>query len=120
MASLFAATLLLQTGVAAFADGDGPWTTNHPFAWGVASFPFRMLTGTAGAGFGALAGSAKGIVDTERKFSEHTFGEADKNPFMVPVGIAGAVVAVPVGVITGAPPGIVEHATKGYEYWDRF
>jgi hypothetical protein len=119
-AALFAAAMMLQVGAVSFAEDNGPWTTNHPFVWGVGSFPFRLLTGGVGAGFGAVAGGAKGIVETERKFAENTWGEADKNPLMVPVGLVGTVVAVPVGIIMGAPQGAVKMGTQGYNWWNRF
>ena len=120
-AALCAAVLLLSPMGAAFAEEEhGPWTTNHPYAWGVGSFPFRLLTGTVGAGAGAIGGGIKGIVETERAFAENTFGEADKNPLMVPVGLVGAVVAVPVGIITGAPKGAYNLGKTGYNWWNRY
>ena len=66
---------------------------------------------------GAVAGGLQGIVDTEQKFAEHTFGQADENPMMLPVGLVGAAVAVPIGFVTGAPKGMVEWGQKGYEMW---
>lgn len=119
-AALFAAVVLTSQFGAAFAEDKGPWTTDHPYAWGVGSFPFRMVTGVVGGGMGAVAGSAKGIVETEKKFSENTFAQANKNPLMIPVGLVGAVVAVPVGVITGAPSGAFTAAKTGFTWWDRY
>ncbi len=120
-AALLAAALCTQVGSAAFAeDEQGPWTKDHPYAWGVASLPFRATTTGVGLAFGSLAGSAKGIVETEQKFAEHTWGEADKNPLMVPVGLVGSVVAIPVGVVMGLPQGAAKGAAAGYKWWDRF
>ena len=53
-----------------------------------------------------------------QNFAEHTFAEVDENPLMLPVGIVGAVVAVPVGFLVGAPKGAVEWGEKGYTLWD--
>lgn len=81
--------------------------------------PFRIITGVAGAGVGVVAGGVQGIVDTEKKFGESTFGKADENPMMIPLGLVGAVVAVPVGFATGAPKGLVEWGQKGFEIWGK-
>jgi hypothetical protein len=113
-----AATLLVQTGVA-FAD-DGPMTSGGNAAWQVVSFPLRLVTGVTGGAVGAVGGGLKGIVKTEEKFANNTFGKADENPLLVPVGLVGTVVAVPVGFVTGAPDGAVKGARTGYGWWDNF
>lgn len=117
-----AATLFAQVGVAMADDGGsaGPLTSSNNPAWAVISFPFRLVTGTAGLGLGAVGGGLKGIVQTEQQFAEKTFGEADENPLMVPVGLVGTVVAVPVGFILGAPEGAVTGGKYGYQMWDSF
>lgn len=104
------AMLLAQTAVSAQAESNG--------AVEVLKFPFRLVTGTAGAGVGLVAGGLNGIVETEKKFSDHTFAKASENPLMVPVGIVGAAVAVPVGFVMGAPQGAVDWGKKGYGWWD--
>lgn len=110
--------MMLQVGTALAEDG--PWTSSGNAGWTVLSFPFRLVTGTVGAAGGAVGGGLKGIVDTEQKFAENTFGRADENPLLVPVGLVGTVVAVPVGLVTGAPDGAVEYGKKGYHWWNRF
>lgn len=69
---------------------------------------------------GAVGGGLKGIVETEQQFAEKTYGEADQNPLMVPVGLVGTVVAVPVGFVLGAPEGAVTGGKQGYQLWDSF
>ncbi len=114
-----AATMMTQVGIAAFAD-EGPMTSSGNAAWQVVSFPLRLVTGTTGGVLGAVGGGLKGIIDTEQKFAERTFGESDKNPLLVPVGLIGTVVAVPVGFVTGAPEGAVNGGKAGYSIWDHF
>ncbi|HEY9687803.1 MAG TPA: hypothetical protein V6C52_12585 [Coleofasciculaceae cyanobacterium] len=117
-----AATMCAQMGVAMAEDGAsaGPLTSSNNTAWAVASFPFRLVTGTAGMALGAVGGGLKGIVETEQQFAEKTYGEADQNPLMVPVGLVGTVVAVPVGFVLGAPEGAVTGGKQGYQLWDSF
>lgn len=103
-----AATMMAQTMSGAYAGGVAD----------VLTLPFRLVTGVAGVGVGAVAGGLQGVVDTEQKFAENTFGQADENPMMLPVGIVGTAVAVPVGIITGAPKGAVEWGEKGFNMWD--
>ncbi len=117
-----AATLVAQAGIGAFADepSNGPMTSSNNPAWAVASFPFRLVTGTTGMALGAVHGGLKGIVETEQQFAENTFGEADKNPLLVPIGLVGTVVAVPVGFVMGAPEGAANGGKYGYQIWDNF
>lgn len=105
-----AATLAFQTGTAAFAADNA--------AAELLLFPFRLVTGVAGGGLGLVAGGLQGIVETEKTFAEHTFAEVDENPLMLPVGLVGAAVAVPVGFLVGAPKGAVDWGAKGYNLWD--
>jgi len=118
-AAALAASMIAQVGVAAFAE-DGPMTSSGNAAWQVISFPLRVVTGTAGVAVGAVGGGLKGIVSTEEKFAANTFGKADENPMMVPVGLVGTVVAVPVGFVTGAPQGAVTGGKVGYNWWNHF
>ena len=105
--AILAATLMMSS-LPARAETD---------AMDVVLLPFRIVTGVGGMGLGAVAGGVQGIVYTEQKFAEHTFGQADENPMMLPLGLIGAAVAVPVGFVTGAPKGMVEWGQKGYEMW---
>lgn len=114
-----AATLMIQAGAAAFAD-EGPMTSSDNPVWQVVSFPLRLVTGTTGLALGAVGGGLKGIVKTEQDFAAKTFGEADSNPLLVPVGLVGTVVAVPVGFVMGAPEGAVSGGKYGYGMWDHF
>lgn len=114
-----AATMMTQLGVGAFADA-GPLTSSGNPVWTVVSFPLRLVSGTTGLALGALGGGFKGIVHTEQKFASNTFGKAEENPFLVPVGLVGTVVAIPVGFVTGAPEGAVTGGQYGYSMWDHF
>lgn len=98
----------------------GPMTRSGNKAWQIISFPLRLMTGAAGLAFGAIGGGMKGIVSTEEAFATQTFGEADKNPLMVPVGLIGTLAALPVGIATGAPLGATEGSHLGYRLWDQF
>ncbi len=113
-----AATMMLQSGAAVFAE-DGPMTSESPTAMHIITLPFRLVTGAAGLGIGAVVGGAKGIVDTEKQFADHTYAKADENPLLVPVGLVGSVVAVPVGFLKGAPQGAADMGRAGYSLWDR-
>ncbi|MGE0200817.1 MAG: hypothetical protein AB7P76_07610 [Candidatus Melainabacteria bacterium] len=107
---LMAAMVVAQSGVVSYASDSAAKT--------VVKFPFRVITGAAGVGVGTVAGGINGIVETEKEFSEKTFGRADDNPLWIPVGIVGSAVAVPVGFLMGAPKGMVEWGRKGYQVWD--
>lgn len=120
-----AAFLLCQVGMSAFADepakgSNGPWTTSNNVVWQVASFPLRVVTGAGGILLGALNSGVKGISTTEEKYGQNTFGKAHKNPLLVPVGLVGTVVAIPVGFVTGAPEGAAPGGKYGYHIWDSF
>ena len=121
-AGLLAAAMVAQIGAGALAEDveAGSLTSDSPVLWGIASFPFRAVTGVGGLGLGAIAGGLKGVVDTEKSFAENTFGKANENPFMIPVGLVGSLVAVPVGFVTGMPQQAVETGQNGYKWWDRF
>lgn len=120
-AALMAMAVIGQLGLTSFAEDDqGPWTSDYPVTWGIMSFPLRVVTGVTGLTIGALAGGVNGIVETEQKFAENTFGQAEENPFMVPVGLVGTAVAIPVGFLAGFPQGAVKGGQEGYTWWDRF
>jgi hypothetical protein len=120
-AALMALALIGQLGLAAFAEDEtGTMTNDYPVAWGIVSFPLRLVTGALGMGLGAVVGGVNGIVETEKKFAENTFGRADENPLMVPVGLVGTVVAIPVGFLTGFPPEAIKGGEEGFGWWDRF
>ena len=112
-----AAALTVQAG-AAFADEAASETSSPNPIWTVVSFPFRLTTGVVGGTLGLVGGGVKGIINTEKNFAANTYGKADENPLMVPVGLVGTVVAVPVGFVMGAPEGAVEGARDGYKWWD--
>ncbi len=82
------------------------------------ALPFRVLSGAAGAGLGIVAGGLQGIVETEQAFATQTFGHASENLAMIPVGIIGSALAVPVGFVLGAPTGAVDWATRGFNLWN--
>ena len=117
---------IAMSSTAAFADEpagstpDGPMTSANPVAMHVITLPLRLVTGVAGAGLGTVVGGAKGIVETEKTFAGNTYAKAEENPMMVPVGLVGSVVAVPVGFVMGAPRGFVNWGRAGYSMWDRF
>jgi hypothetical protein len=119
-----AATVLTQVGISALADdaasNNGPMTSSGNAVWQVVSFPLRLVTGGTGIAVGAVGGGVKGIVNYEEKFAQNTFGRADENPLLVPVGLVGTVVAVPVGIVAGSPDGAVKGAKYGYHVWDNF
>ncbi len=120
-ASLLMLAMVGQLGMTSYAeDEDGPMTSDNPLAWGLVSFPLRAVTGVVGLGAGALVGGVKGIIETEKKFAENTFGEADENPLLVPVGLIGTAVAIPVGFLSGFPEQAVKSGQEGFQWWDRF
>lgn len=80
--------------------------------------PFRVITGAAGAGLGIVAGGLQGILETEQSFASQTFGKANENVAMIPVGIIGSALAVPVGFLLGAPEGAMEWANRGFNLWN--
>ncbi|WP_373532227.1 hypothetical protein [Vampirovibrio sp.] len=102
------------------ANPSGPMTRSGNKTWQIISFPLRLMTGAAGLAFGAIGGGMKGIVHTEEAFATQTFGEADKNPLMVPVGLIGTLAALPVGIATGVPVGAAEGSDLGFRLWDQF
>ncbi len=111
--AILALTMMVgvQTMGHAFADGGGN-------AVQALTLPFRLVTAAGGGALGLVAGGVQGIIETEQTFAEKTFGQADDNLMMVPVGIVGAGVAVPVGFIMGAPKGARDWGAKGYNMWD--
>lgn len=118
-ATLLAAATMIQMVAPSFAE-DGELTSEHPVGWGIASFPLRLTTAGLGAGFGALSGGVEGIMETEDEFADHTFAKAGENPLLAPVGLVGAVVAIPVGAIKGGVPQAIESAKAGFNWWDRY
>ena len=117
-----AAALVSQIGVGALAadKANGPWTTSNSPVWQVTSFPLRLVTGASGIVLGALNGGVKGIASTEQTYAQNTYGKAHQNPLMVPAGLVGTVLAVPVGFVTGAPDGASSGGKYGYHIWDTF
>ena len=120
-----AAVLLSQVGLHALADSTvpsvgNPTTKSGNAVWQVATFPFRLVTGTSTGALGLVGGGVKGVVTTEEKFAANTFGKVDENPILVVPGILGTIVAVPVGFIMGAPEGFVKGAKAGYTWWDSY
>ncbi|MDX2084996.1 MAG: hypothetical protein SFZ03_06375 [Candidatus Melainabacteria bacterium] len=125
--ALLALTLVLQAGVASFADEEsstqqelGPLTTEHPMTWHTISLPFRAVTGSFGLVGGAVAGSAQGIAETEEQIYDNTFARVSENPLLFPVGLVGAVAGIPFGILKGAPPEAARMGLKGYSWWDRY
>ncbi|MBY0449341.1 MAG: hypothetical protein K2X01_01785 [Cyanobacteria bacterium] len=112
-AVLLAATVVAQAGVASFAEGS---TASLNELIGV---PFRLTTGVVGGSLGLVTGSINGITDTEKKFAENTFEKAGENPAMLPVGLVGAALAIPVGILTGGPQGLADGMKSGYNYWSK-
>lgn len=113
--------LISQAGITAFADGQAASASSTGnTVWQVLSFPLRIVTGAGGLAIGAVGGSVRGIVNTEEKFAQNTFGKAEENPILVPVGLVGTVLAVPVGIVTGAPEGAMKGGKYGYHVWDNF
>ena len=133
-----AGALLVQTGLAAFADKPdmeptaeslgvepamepapgGPLTrSGHP-AWTVCSFPLRMATGVGGMMVGAIVQGSKNVVKTEQEFAKDTFGQAKESPAMYPLGALGSVIAVPVGFVTGMSEGAAVGGRCGFKLWD--
>lgn len=102
------------------ANGQGPMTRSGNKAWQVLSFPLRLVTGGAGLALGAIGGGMRGVVNTEEQFAQDTFGAADQNPLMVPVGLLGTIAAVPVGLAKGAPGGAASGGDYGFHLWDKF
>lgn len=109
-----------STAPSAKLAGSGPMTQNGNKTWQIVSLPLRLATGATGLAFGAISGGMKGIVRTEEQFAMNTFGLADENPLMVPVGLIGTLAAVPVGIAQGVPVGAAEGGDFGYHLWDRF
>ncbi len=98
----------------------GPMTRSGNQTWQMVSIPLRLVTGATGLAIGAIHGGLQGVVATEEQFAQGTFGEAEQNPLLVPVGLIGTIAAVPVGLATGAPQGAAQGGTAGYQLWDRF
>ncbi len=98
----------------------GPMTSRGDKTWQILSMPLRLMTGATGLAFGAIGGGIHGIVRTEEEFAQETFGAADQNPLMVPVGLVGTIAAVPVGIAKGVPSGAARGGTYGYHLWDKF
>lgn len=132
-----AGALLVQTGLAAFADESdmepvagfgtepavepapgGPLTrSGHP-AWTVCSFPLRLATGVGGMMVGAVVRGSKNVAKTEQEFARESFGNAKESPVLYPIGVLGSVIAVPVGFVTGMSEGAEIGARSGFKLWD--
>ncbi len=113
----------------------GSFTEENPTASQIALFPVRVTTGAIGAPIGALAGLGTGTVDAVSGVSNATFGNIvstegngytntvetiAKAPFLIPAGVVGTVLAVPVGMTYGAITGTFKGFAKGYMYPDTF
>ncbi len=98
----------------------GPMTRSGNQTWQIVSLPLRLATGMTGLALGAIHGGVDGIVQTEEQFAQDTFGQAEENPLMVPVGLIGTIAALPVGLVKGAPEGAAQGIEVGYHLWDRF
>ncbi|MBK8191220.1 MAG: hypothetical protein IPK79_12320 [Vampirovibrionales bacterium] len=98
----------------------GERTRGGGTGWKLVSFPLRLATAAMGAGLGALQGGYEGVAAMETSVAEETFGRADRNPMLVPVGVAGALIALPVGAISGAPRGASHGLKEGWRWWDRY
>lgn len=98
----------------------GPMTRSGNQTWQIVSLPLRLVTGVTGLAIGAIQGSVDGIVRTEEQFAQDTFGQAEQNPLLVPVGLVGTLAALPVGLMKGAPEGAAQGIEAGYHVWDRF
>ena len=98
----------------------GQMTSAGGRAWKLASFPLRLATAASGLGLGALQGGAEGVMTLETHLAEETFGRAQRSPMLVPIGLAGAILALPLGIITGAPPQAAQGARDGWRWWDRY
>lgn len=98
----------------------GPLTQSKNETWHWVSLPLRLATGASGLALGAVQGGVKGVVRTEEALMLTTFGEAEKNALMVPIGLLGTLAAVPVGFASGLPAGATQGGEAGYHFWDRF
>lgn len=121
-----ATVLLAQWGAGAFAQDatttvvtGGPLTRSGNPIWTVVSFPLRVVTGVGGMLVGSVVQGGKNIVSTEQEFAQNTWGQAQSNPALYPVGAAGSVIAVPLGFVTGMPEGAATGGRYGYTVWDR-
>ncbi len=119
-ALVLAATMMGQMGLGAFAQDDAmsfpadPETSIGDAAWTVLGFPVNLTSAAASGAIGGVGGGLKGIVATEEKFADATYGKVDENPLLLPVGLVGTVVAVPIGFLMGLPSGIVGGAREGW------
>ena len=113
-AVVLAATVVAQMGVASFAESSTTASLNQ-----LLEMPFRLTTGVVGGSLGLVTGSINGITDTQKKFAENTYDKAGENPAMLPVGLVGTALAIPVGILTGAPQGLADGMKAGYNYWSK-
>ncbi len=113
-AVVLAATVVAQMGVASFAESSTTASLNQ-----LLEMPFRLTTGVVGGSLGLVTGSINGITDTQKKFAENTYDKAGENPAMLPVGLVGTALAIPVGILTGGPQGLADGMKAGYNYWSK-
>lgn len=122
-ALVLAATMSLQLGVGAFAQDalsypEDPETGVGEAAWTILSLPVDLTSAVASGALGAVGGGLKGIVRTEEKFADATYGRVNENPLLLPVGLVGTVVAVPIGFLMGLPSGLVGGVKYGWNMLD--
>ncbi len=102
----------------------GSFTEENPTASRVLLFPVRAVTAGVGAPLGALKGMGTSTVNAVDIVNEATFQAAKEEPGMapilVPAGLIGTVIALPVGVAHGAITGTLSGLAKGYMYPDTF
>lgn len=115
----FALAATMMTQVAAFADDamNAPADANTSLgkaAWSLLSLPVNVGSAVGSGAVGAVGGGLKGIIATEEKFSDATYAKVNENPLLLPVGLVGTAVAVPVGFLTGMPYGVVHGVHHGW------
>ncbi len=102
----------------------GSFTEDNPTASRVLLFPVRAVTAGVGAPLGALKGMGSSTVNAVDIVNEATFQRAKEepgmSPILVPAGLIGTVIALPLGVAHGAITGTLTGLAKGYMYPDTF
>jgi len=106
----------------------------RPAVQEIVLLPVRLVSSAVSAPVGAVGGMAKRTGDAVEWVNNKTFRNVTakdeaimENPgkqfgrgiFLVPAGIAGTAVALPVGVAAGAVEGTFKGLTKGFTWPDR-
>ncbi|MEB3286340.1 MAG: hypothetical protein VKJ04_02435 [Vampirovibrionales bacterium] len=81
-------------------------------------FPCRIVTCAVSAVVGAVNGGINGVIEAERQVVKQTFAKADEDPLLIPAGIMGVAIAVPVGIAMGIPDDVMSYTQQGYHWWD--